>query len=292
MRTVNNDPTISCPNANWNGVTTNYCNGVTSDDTVSHEWGHAYTEYTSGLVYQWQPGAMNEAYSDIWGETVDQINARFNETPGTPRTAGQCSAFTRADVELFINTPAPIAGHCDAAPAGFGPVIGNPGFTDDVVVGAPLNGCTALTNAAAVAGNFVYVDRGTCKLDIKADFAEAAGATGIIVGQNVAGPPNGMAGSANIPGLMITQAKGADIKAAAAGSANATMRSIGTDPVDNSYRWLSGEADPAFGGAIRDMWNPNCYGDPAKVTAPSTTAPWMTAAACTPTPAWSTTPSP
>ncbi len=29
MITVNNDPTISCPNANWNGVTTNYCSGVT-----------------------------------------------------------------------------------------------------------------------------------------------------------------------------------------------------------------------------------------------------------------------
>ena len=83
MRTVNNDPTIACPNANWNGVTTNYCDGVTSDDTVSHEWGHAYTEFTSGLVYQWQPGAMNEAYSDIWGETVDIINARFNEIPDT-----------------------------------------------------------------------------------------------------------------------------------------------------------------------------------------------------------------
>jgi Zn-dependent metalloprotease len=266
MRTVNNDPTISCPNANWNGVTTNYCDGVTSDDTVSHEWGHAYTEYTSGLVYQWQPGAMNEAYSDIWGETVDQINTRFNEVPNTPRTVGQCSAFTRADVELEINAPAPIAGPCDAAPAGFGPVIGNPGFTDDVVVGEPVNGCTALTNAAAVSGKFVYVDRGTCSFDTKADFAEAAGATGIIVGQNIAGPPSGMAGTANIPGLMITQAKGADIKAAAPGTVNATMHSIGTDPVDNSYRWLSGEGDPAFGGAIRDMWNPNCYGDPAKVT--------------------------
>ena len=35
----------------------------------------------------------------------------------------------------------------------------------------------------------------------------------------------------------------------------------------NSYRWLSGEySDPAFGGAIRDMWNPTCYGDPGKVT--------------------------
>ena len=45
MRTVNNDPGISCPNANWNGTSTNYCTGVTSDDVVAHEWGHAYTEY-------------------------------------------------------------------------------------------------------------------------------------------------------------------------------------------------------------------------------------------------------
>ena len=61
MKTVNNDPRINCPNANWNGVTTNYCDGVTSDDVVAHEWGHAYTEYTHGLIYQWQSGALNEA---------------------------------------------------------------------------------------------------------------------------------------------------------------------------------------------------------------------------------------
>ena len=144
-------------------------------------------------------------------------------------------------------------------------MIGTPGITDDVVVGAPLDGCTAFSNGAAISGKFVYVDRGSCSFDTKADFAEAAGATGIIVGQNVAGPPSGMAGVANIPGLMITQAKGTAIKTAV-GTVNATMRSIGTDPVDNSYRWLSGEADPAFGGAIRDMWNPTCCGDPGKVT--------------------------
>ncbi|MDO9456551.1 M4 family metallopeptidase, partial [Nocardioides sp.] len=72
--TVNNDPRIDCPNANWNGTTTNYCDGVTSDDVVAHEWGHAYTEYTSGLIYQYQSGALNESYSDVWGETLDLVN--------------------------------------------------------------------------------------------------------------------------------------------------------------------------------------------------------------------------
>ena len=59
MITVNNDPPINCPNANWNGFSTNYCSGVTGDDTVAHEWGHAYTESTSGLIYQWQSRATN-----------------------------------------------------------------------------------------------------------------------------------------------------------------------------------------------------------------------------------------
>ncbi|MFD2824269.1 M4 family metallopeptidase [Lacinutrix iliipiscaria] len=74
MRTINNNPGISCPNANWNGSTANYCDGTASDDVIAHEWGHAYTEYTSGLIYSYQSGAMNESYSDIWGETIDILN--------------------------------------------------------------------------------------------------------------------------------------------------------------------------------------------------------------------------
>ena len=74
MITINNNPNINCPNASWNGVTTNYCDGMAADDVVAHEWGHAYTEYTCNLVYAFQPGAINEALSDIWGETIDQLN--------------------------------------------------------------------------------------------------------------------------------------------------------------------------------------------------------------------------
>jgi len=74
MKTIHDNPGISCPNANWNGTTTNFCTNTASDDVVAHEWGHAYTEYTSHLIYGWQSGALNESYSDIWGETVDLIN--------------------------------------------------------------------------------------------------------------------------------------------------------------------------------------------------------------------------
>ncbi|MCB0189611.1 MAG: hypothetical protein KDE31_35310, partial [Caldilineaceae bacterium] len=94
MRTVNNDPNIKCPNAVWDGTSANYCNGVTADDIVVHEWGHAYTEYTNGLVYIWQPGALNESFSDIWGETADLINNGRGTDVHTLRTTGACSTYS------------------------------------------------------------------------------------------------------------------------------------------------------------------------------------------------------
>ncbi len=35
---------------------------------------------------------------------------------------------------------------------------------------------------------------------------------------------------------------------------------------NSSDRWRMGEDATAFGGAIRDMWNPPCNGDPGKLT--------------------------
>ncbi len=74
MKTIHENPNISCPNANWNGLTANFCDQTASDDVVAHEWAHAYTDYTSNLIYAWQSGALNESYSDIWGETIDLLN--------------------------------------------------------------------------------------------------------------------------------------------------------------------------------------------------------------------------
>ena len=94
MVTIHNNPNLPCPNASWNGITTNFCPGVASDDIVGHEWGHAYTEYTSGLIYAWQPGAINEALSDIWGETVDQLNGYFDGGESNAQRTG-CASSAR-----------------------------------------------------------------------------------------------------------------------------------------------------------------------------------------------------
>ncbi|PQB06169.1 bacillolysin [Polaribacter filamentus] len=74
MVTINNNPDIDCPNATWNGVSANYCDGTASDDVVAHEWGHAYNQYTANLIYSYESGALNESFSDIWGETIDLLN--------------------------------------------------------------------------------------------------------------------------------------------------------------------------------------------------------------------------
>lgn len=278
MITVNNDPRIACPNANWNGVTTNYCSGVTGDDTVAHEWGHAYTESTSGLIYQWQAGAMNEAYSDIWGETVDMLNSRHNEggeTEAAPvyRTPGACSVDQPApyDLTVSITAPAEIAGECNAA-TGFGPDLPNGEITAEVIVatddaasGSTTDGCTPFTNAAAIANKWAYVDRGACSFQDKADNATAAGAQGLIVGNNTGTAPPGMAGDGTIYTLGVSMADGTRIKSVDGPTTMSILRDE-SRYTDDTYRWLSGESDPAFGGAIRDLWNPNCYGDPGKVS--------------------------
>jgi len=283
METVNNDPGIACPNANWNGTTTNYCTDVTGDDTVAHEWGHAYTEYTDNLIYMWQPGALNESYSDIWGEVVDLINGRGTDTPGGPRTANACSVYSTPPPVLTVNAPPVIAGNYPAGAAAFGPPLTLAGVTGNVVLaddgvggGVPPNpansdACEPLINGAAIAGNIALVDRGTCAFTVKVHNAQDAGAIGVIVANHVTGgnAPMSMGGSDPaivIPSLSVGYSNGNLIKAQLGAGVNVTLHlGSGVTP-DDSYRWLSGEDDPAFGEAIRDMWSPNCYADPARVT--------------------------
>jgi Zn-dependent metalloprotease len=278
MVTVNNDGRIACPNAGWTGATTSYCTGVTSDDTVAHEWAHAYTEYTSALVYQYQAGALNESFSDVWGETVDILNERYNETPDTPRTEGACSAFSRGVPVVAITAPASIARTCPAGSTTFGPAITDEGLPGSVAVAtdagdqagpSSTDGCTAITNPTAVTGKVALIDRGTCPVVIKIKNAQAAGAIAVIIGNTDNSTPTfaGEDPTVTIPTAVIgLDNRNAIVSTLAGGQVvQVDIRNRDVDR-DSSYRWLSGEGDPAFGGAVRDMWTPTCYGDPGKVS--------------------------
>lgn len=52
-----------------NGYTTYY--PLSDSGTMGHEFAHIFTAYASNLIYADQSGAVNEAYSDISGATLD-----------------------------------------------------------------------------------------------------------------------------------------------------------------------------------------------------------------------------
>ena len=78
VRFCTSDPNDDCPydNAFWNGEQMVYGQGYAgADDVVGHELTHGVTEFTSGLFYYADAGAINESMSDVMGELIDQGSA-------------------------------------------------------------------------------------------------------------------------------------------------------------------------------------------------------------------------
>ncbi len=72
-----------CPNATWTGSQMVFCDGAVADDIVGHELAHGVTQYSADLIYQNQPGQLNESFSDVFGELIDLYNGGA-EVAGTP----------------------------------------------------------------------------------------------------------------------------------------------------------------------------------------------------------------
>lgn len=95
-------------NAFWNGSAFVFGSGdgvsranfALSFDVTAHEFTHAVTQYTSALVYSGQPGALNEALSDIFGAVCESRNPGtgtnvwwIGETIVTPSTGGDALRY-------------------------------------------------------------------------------------------------------------------------------------------------------------------------------------------------------
>ena len=86
------EPGYSCPYANayWNGTEMRFGDGfAAADDVVAHELTHAVTERESNLIYWGESGAINEAFSDIFGEFVDLTNTGGTDTAGVRWLMGE-----------------------------------------------------------------------------------------------------------------------------------------------------------------------------------------------------------
>jgi len=73
-------------NAFWDGSRMTYGDGdgvnygpLVSLDIVGHEIAHGVTEYTANLVYSYESGALNESFSDIFGESIENYAQGNND---------------------------------------------------------------------------------------------------------------------------------------------------------------------------------------------------------------------
>ncbi len=91
-------------NASWNGEWMSYGDGdgrtclslAGSLDVVGHELTHGVTEFTSGLIYQNQSGALNESFSDMMGNSMEFWGDARD--PGTPDwLVSEDTVFTKGD---------------------------------------------------------------------------------------------------------------------------------------------------------------------------------------------------
>ncbi|AXJ10927.1 M4 family metallopeptidase [Arthrobacter sp. PM3] len=77
---------VAFDNAFWDGAQMVYGDGsgrifqvgglTRALDVIAHELTHGVTEFTAGLVYSKQPGALNEHFSDVVGSLVKQYSLK------------------------------------------------------------------------------------------------------------------------------------------------------------------------------------------------------------------------
>jgi Zn-dependent metalloprotease len=88
-------------NAFWDGTRMTYGDGdgtnykpLVSLDIVGHEITHGVTEYSSNLIYSGESGALNESFSDIFGEAVENFGKGSNDwLMGCDIGVSGCGAF-------------------------------------------------------------------------------------------------------------------------------------------------------------------------------------------------------
>ena len=219
---------------------------------VLHEIGHGlgFATLTSGST-----GNYSTSFPDIFDKflVAKQSNTHWDTNTPAQRAASaistdqlvwdganamtQATSYLIGQARVLVNAPGGIAGQVyTAQDATFGAALTTPGMSGNVVqvidaVAPTADGCDAITNAAALAGNIALIDRGTCTFVVKCAAAQAAGAAGVIIVNNAATGLPGMGGSnpsITIPCVGISQADGNTIKANLGAGVNVT---IGRDAV-------------------------------------------------------------
>jgi minor extracellular serine protease Vpr len=193
--------------------------------------------------------ALAEATDATADAGVVPAVAAGNEGPGdsTISSPGSAPGALTAGASTnphFVGVPATVVGK-----GTFGAALGDfanfvPAITAAYTVTTPANGCTAISTA--LAGKIALIDRGVCTFSTKIRNAQAAGAVGALIVNNVAGDPTAMAqdGTANqptIPAAMLGKNEGNSIKP------SGTVTVDGTTPAE----FITANADIIAGFSSR-----------------------------------------
>ena len=125
-------------------------------------------------------------------------------------------------------------------------------ITVTLIAASPLDACTPVS---AISGNIALVQRGTCNFDVKVLNAQNAGATAVIVFNNVDGPPIIMGGAdvqqlVTIPSAMITKQQGDALLAATESGVHITVPVL-LESVSSSHHVIASFSSRGPTGELR-----------------------------------------
>ena len=243
---TNPDGTPCSPGSGWYyGLDGNTPAGKTNFlNVVMHEIAHGLGFSGFGSVVT---GAPLAGYQDIysrfaWNNVTNQGWYQMTNAGRVAAVIGGNLAFRGPivtsqvplvlDEKIVLRASGTVSGDYSYGTAAFGPAPTAANFTGSVVLvndgsASPSLGCAA-SPAGAYAGKIAIVDRGTCAFEIKARFAQDAGAKAVIVANNVnallsMGEDASVA--ATVPTLSVSSVSGAAIKAGLPG-VNVTLATL------------------------------------------------------------------
>lgn len=281
------------------GLDANHGADINLINVLLHEFGHGLgfqnfvTEQTGA-----QPAGLTDVYArrslDLTtGQTWDQMTQAQRAASALrcdkvvwngPNVTAKAPRFLDTGAPaLVVTSPASVAGVYRIGTAAFGPAVGTPTVTADLVQAldaadaagpTTTDGCSALTNAAAVAGKIALIDRGTCGFTVKVANAQAAGAAAVVIADNVVGcPPAGLGGvdpTITIPSARVQLPDGNALKTAlGSGAVTAKLGLNGTtlagaDASNRVQLFMTNPVQPGSSGSHFDTLTfPNLLMEPA-----------------------------
>jgi uncharacterized protein (TIGR03382 family) len=173
-------------------------------------------------------GDLDALFAEVVDFTgVDNANM-WTPADGAPPRMQMYVFDSTNDVSTLTTTPGITFPAGSVAGMSLG--LQNYDVTGPVVRASPVQACSALTNAASVAGKIALIDRGVCTFDTKVGVALAAGATGVIIWNatnGAFGPGFGGAAVNTLPATFVDFTRGQNlVTAVAAGPLTAHMTRV------------------------------------------------------------------